>query len=159
MERPREDHVPRLQEAFSVENGVPEVLLHLTRRCTSASLYTLFVSGASKQNLATGVITVQNRALGWISLKCFECESVRHETVLLPSGAPQELLLVPGASPAHLTEQEPGQPWSAPVSDEHRNEPTLCCWQWRANVRPGGLICSLKGIGSCISYPVHLTSA
>lgn len=64
MERPRENHVPRLQEAFSVENGVPEVLLHLTRRCTSASLYTLFVSGASKQNLGTGVITVQNRALG-----------------------------------------------------------------------------------------------
>lgn len=51
------------------------------------------------------------------------------------------------------------QPWSAPVSNEHRNEPTLCCWQWRANVRPVGLICSLKGIGSCINYPVHLTSA
>lgn len=64
MERPREGRVPRLQEAFSVENGVSEVLLYLTRRCTSASLYTLFLSGASKQNLATGVITVRNRALG-----------------------------------------------------------------------------------------------
>lgn len=65
---------PRLQEAFYIENWVSKCYLFFF---FNASLYTLFLPGASKQNLAMGVIATGSRALCWISPECFAVSQLK----------------------------------------------------------------------------------